>query len=167
MRPQRPAIRPVLQQHYSVVHFAWCRGHIHFTQQNRAHVLFTDESRFHLDNSDGRSRVYHRVDELFDVSCVTEQCLFGRGSIMVWGGISSRGRTALVVVDGTQASDTVTQSYGPMFFHLCSNIMPCCNRITLARMSCGSSPTSPSRTMLMCCPGLQCHQIYCLRARLG
>ena len=93
--------RPVLQQRHRVARFGWCRRHIHFTQQYWARILFTDESRFHLDSSDGRSRVYRRVGERFHHSCVIERCPFGGGSVMVWGGISSRGRTALVIADGT------------------------------------------------------------------
>ena len=58
-------------------------------------------SYVYLDNSDGRSRVYRRVGERFHDSCVIERRPFGGGSVMVWGGILSRGRTALVVVDGT------------------------------------------------------------------
>ena len=32
----------VLQQHHRLAHYAWCRRHIHFTQQDWARVLFTD-----------------------------------------------------------------------------------------------------------------------------
>ena len=97
IRPRRPAIRPVLQPRHRVTRCTWCRKHIYFTQHDWARILFTDESRFHLDSSDGRSRVYRRVGERFHHRCVIER----GGSVMVWGGISSRGRTTLVVVDGT------------------------------------------------------------------
>ena len=98
IRPRRPALRPVLDQRHRVARFAWCRRH--FTQQDWALVLFTDESRFQLDSSDGRSRVYRRVGELFHDSCVIQRRRpFGGGCVMVWGGILSRGRTALVAVD--------------------------------------------------------------------
>ena len=60
-----------------------------------------DEYRFHLDSSDDRSRVYRRVGERCHDSCVIQRRPFGGGSVMVWGGILSRGRTALVVVDST------------------------------------------------------------------
>ena len=96
IRPRGPAIRPVVQQRHRIARFAWCRRHIHFTQQDWARVLFTDESRFHLDSSDGHSRVYRRVGERFHDSCVIQRCSFGG---MWWNLI--RGRTALVVVDGT------------------------------------------------------------------
>ena len=45
--------------------------------------------------------MYRCVDERFHGSCVIERRQFGGGSVMVWGGISFRGRTALVVVDGS------------------------------------------------------------------
>ena len=93
--------RPVLQQRHRVARFAWCRRHIHFMQQDWACIPFTDESRFYLDNSDGHFRVYCRVGKRFHESCVIERRPFGGGSVMVWGGISSRGRTALVIADGT------------------------------------------------------------------
>ena len=99
--PRHPAIHPVLLKCHCVAHFAWCRRRIHFTQQDWAHVLFTYESRFHLDSSNGHSRVYLRVGECFHDSCVIQRRPFGGGSVMVWGGISSHGRTALVVVDST------------------------------------------------------------------
>jgi hypothetical protein len=63
-----------------------------------ANILFTDESRFHLDSSDGRSRVYRRVGARYADACVVRS--LGGGSIMVWGGITERGRTSLVVVAG-------------------------------------------------------------------
>ena len=44
---------------------------------------------------------YRRVGERFHDSCVIQRRPFGGGSVMVWVGILSRGRTALVVVDGT------------------------------------------------------------------
>ena len=69
---------------HRVACFAWCRRHIHFTQQDWARVLFTDEARFHLDSSDDHSKMYRCVGECFHDSL-----------------ISSRGRTAHVVVDGT------------------------------------------------------------------
>jgi hypothetical protein len=63
-----------------------------------ANLLFTDESRFHLDSSDGRSRVYRRVGARYADACVVRS--LGGGSIMVWGGITERGRTSLVAVAG-------------------------------------------------------------------
>ena len=63
-----------------------------------ANILFTYESRLHLDSSDGRSRVYRRVGARYVDACVVRS--FGGCSVMVWGGITERSRTALVVVAG-------------------------------------------------------------------
>ena len=63
-------------------------------------VLFTDESRFHLSHSDGRIRVYRRRGERYVNHCVMEEDRFGGGSVMVWGGITARQRTRLIVVEG-------------------------------------------------------------------
>ena len=54
-----------------------------------------------------------------------------------------------------QASDIVTKSYGLTSFHLCSNVTPRCNRITLTRMSRGLSPTFDSEQCE--CAALACN----------
>ena len=71
-----------------------------FRIQDWPNILFTDESRFHLDRSDGHSRVYRCVGELYANACIIQRQLFGGGSVMVWGGITAHGRTPLVVVAG-------------------------------------------------------------------
>ncbi len=100
IRPRRPAVRPVFLRRHRVARLAWCRRHLRFNRRDWAGILFTDESRIHLDSSDGRSRVYRRVGERFNDACVVERRAFGGGSVMVWGGITSTGRTPLVVIDG-------------------------------------------------------------------
>ena len=100
IRPRRPAIRPALQRRHRVARVAWCRAHLCFTRRDWARILFSDESRFHLDSSDGRSRVYRQVGERCHDNCVVERRLFGGGSIMVWGGITGKARTPLVVING-------------------------------------------------------------------
>ena len=92
IRPQRPAIRPIVLPMHRADRLTWCRHHLRFRRQDWANILFTDESRFHLDSSDCRSRVYRRVGERYAVPCVIQ------GSVMVWRSITERGRTPLVVV---------------------------------------------------------------------
>ena len=89
IRQRRPAVRSVL------LRIAWCRRHLRVNRQDWAGIFITDESRFHLDNSNGRSRVCRRVGERFNDACVVERRAFGGGSVMVWGGITSIGRTPL------------------------------------------------------------------------
>ena len=100
IRPRRPAIRPVLLQRHRQARLAWCRQHLRYRRQDWDGVLFTDESRFHLDGSDGRARVYRRPGERYADACVVQRRAFGGGSVMVWGGITSHGRTQLVIVNG-------------------------------------------------------------------
>ena len=85
IRPRRPAIRPVLQQCHRVARFVGVDD-IYASRNRTGHVFFSRMNR---------SRVYRRVSERFHDSCVIQRRPFGRGSDMVWGGISSRGRTAL------------------------------------------------------------------------
>ena len=117
IRPRRPAIRPVLQQRHRVARFGWCRRHIHFTQQDWACIRFMDESI-----STTATAVPECTVLLVNVSmtsCVIERRPYGGGSVMVWGGISSRGRTAIVVVDGTLTDiryrDEIIQAHGLPF----------------------------------------------------
>ena len=49
IRPQRPAIRPLLLARYLAARLTWCRRHLRFRKQDWANILFTDESRFHLE----------------------------------------------------------------------------------------------------------------------
>ena len=48
IRPQRPAIRPIVLPMHRADRLTWCRHHLRFRRQDWANILFTDESRFHL-----------------------------------------------------------------------------------------------------------------------
>ena len=65
-----------------------------------ASVLFTDESHYVLDMLDRRRRVWRRRGERYANCNVVQHDRYGGGSVMVWGGISVRSRTDLVVIDG-------------------------------------------------------------------
>ena len=64
----------------------WCKRHLRFRSQDWANILFTDE--------------YRCEGECCPDTCVMQHRPFGEDSIMVWGGITERGRTLLVVVTG-------------------------------------------------------------------
>ena len=51
-------------------------------------MLFTDESRFCLDFTDRRQLVWRMPKERFDDLNVAEHDRYGKGSVMVWAGIS-------------------------------------------------------------------------------
>ena len=100
LRPRRPAIRPILTLRHRQARLQWCRHHLRHPLLWWRHVLFTDECRFHLSSSDGRQRVYRRRNERYADPCVVERNRYGGGSVMVWGGITARNRTQLVIIDG-------------------------------------------------------------------
>ncbi|KAI3369840.1 hypothetical protein L3Q82_024422 [Scortum barcoo] len=58
----------------------------------------TDESRFTLSTCDRRDRVWRRRGERSAACNILQHDRFGSGSVMVWGGISLGGRTALHVL---------------------------------------------------------------------
>ncbi|KAI3356298.1 hypothetical protein L3Q82_017193 [Scortum barcoo] len=66
------------------------------TVRNRLHE--GDESRFTLSTCDRRDRVWRRRGESSAACNILQHDRFGSGSVMVWGGISLGGRTALHVL---------------------------------------------------------------------
>lgn len=80
----------------------FAQEHLDWDMEQWGHVLFSDESRFCLRSNDARQRVYRRRGERFIDPAVRERRAFGGGSVMVWGGITLNGRTALhVLPNGT------------------------------------------------------------------
>lgn len=61
-------------------------------------VLFTDELRFNVDFADGKVRVWQRKKERFEPENAIQRDRIR--SVMVWGGISNRGTSEIVVVNG-------------------------------------------------------------------
>ena len=100
IRPRRPAIRPILTHRHRVNRLRWCRNHVRQPRIWWRNVVFTDETRFNISHSDGRQRVYRRLGERYARNCIVERNRFGGGSVMIWGGITARHRTHLVVVQG-------------------------------------------------------------------
>ena len=100
IRARRPYVGPVLTLRHRQARLQWCQNHRQWQARQWNGVLFSDESRFTLEKADGRTRVYRRTGERFTDACVTQVDRFRRGSVMVWGGISHAGKTALVIVRG-------------------------------------------------------------------
>ncbi|KAK7091420.1 hypothetical protein V1264_009103 [Littorina saxatilis] len=100
LRARRPVRGTTLTANHRAARRAWCTQHVRWQRQQWAQVLFTDESRFCLEPADGRIRVWRRREERFAEGAVLEQQRFGGGSVMVWGGISTRLRTPLYHVVG-------------------------------------------------------------------
>ncbi|KAI4904756.1 hypothetical protein NFI96_010311 [Prochilodus magdalenae] len=58
-----------------------------------------DESRFYLSTCDRRDRLWRRRGECYAACNIIQHDRFGGGSVMVWGGISLKGRTDLYRLD--------------------------------------------------------------------
>ena len=98
MRARRPQVGVVLTAQHRAGRLAFAREHQDWQIRHWRPVLFTDESRFTLSTSDRRDRVWRRRGERSAACNILQHDRFGGGSVMVWGGISLGGRTALHVL---------------------------------------------------------------------
>lgn len=98
MRARRPQVGVVLTAQHRAGRLAFAREHQDWQIRHWRPVLFTDESRFTLSTCDRRDRVWRRHGERSAACNILQHDRFGGGSVMVWGGISLGGRTALHVL---------------------------------------------------------------------
>ncbi|KAI3355610.1 hypothetical protein L3Q82_018427 [Scortum barcoo] len=98
MRARRPQVGVVLTAQHRAGRLAFAREHQDWQIRHWRPVLFTDESRFTLSTCDRRDRVWRRRGERSAACNILQHDRFGSGSVMVWGGISLGGRTALHVL---------------------------------------------------------------------
>uniref|UniRef100_A0A673VX21 Transposase Tc1-like domain-containing protein n=1 Tax=Salmo trutta TaxID=8032 RepID=A0A673VX21_SALTR len=98
MRARRPQVGVVLTAQHRAGRLAFAREHQDWQIRHWRPVLFTDESRFTLSTCDRRDRVWRRRGERPAACNILQHDRFGGGSVMVWGGISLGGRTALHVL---------------------------------------------------------------------
>lgn len=101
LRAYRPAIRIPLSPAHKALRVQWCEERATWTRNQWNNVMWSDESRFCLDFHDGRMRVRRMPSERFVEGCMVEHDRYGGGSVMMWGAITARGRTALIRVTGT------------------------------------------------------------------
>uniref|UniRef100_A0A8K9UYV5 Tc1-like transposase DDE domain-containing protein n=1 Tax=Oncorhynchus mykiss TaxID=8022 RepID=A0A8K9UYV5_ONCMY len=91
MRARLPQVGVVLTAQHRAGHLAFAREHQDWQIRHWRPVLFTDESSFTLSTCDRRGE--------HSTACnILQHDRFGGGSVMVWGGISLGGRTALHVL---------------------------------------------------------------------
>uniref|UniRef100_A0AAZ3S4B1 Transposase Tc1-like domain-containing protein n=1 Tax=Oncorhynchus tshawytscha TaxID=74940 RepID=A0AAZ3S4B1_ONCTS len=100
----RNRLHEVLTAQHHAGCLAFAREHQDWQICHWRPVLFTDESRFTLITCDRHDRVWRRCGERSAACNILQHDLFGGGSVMVWGGISLGGRTALHVL----ARDSLT-----------------------------------------------------------
>ena len=93
-KPQLSPRHRALSHQYFRRHFRWKRG-------QWSHVLFSNESRFCLRKIDGLIRVWRRRGEMHLEPNVQPTTAYNGGSVLVKAGISTNGKTDLVVVSST------------------------------------------------------------------
>uniref|UniRef100_A0A8C5QEN2 Transposase n=1 Tax=Leptobrachium leishanense TaxID=445787 RepID=A0A8C5QEN2_9ANUR len=123
MRTRRPQMGVVLTAQHRAGRLAFAREHQDWQLRHWHPVLFTDESRFTLSTCDRRDRVWRsRGERSADCNIIQHD----RFDIMVWGGISLGGRTALHVL--ARGSLTAIRPYagavGPGFLLMQDNARP-------------------------------------------
>ena len=102
---RRPSVRVPLTRQHVQDRLDFARTHVRWTVHDWTPVLFTDESRFCLDFTDKCQLVWRMSKEQFHYLNVAEHDRYGKGSVMVWAGISAKGNTDLYVVEnGTLAA---------------------------------------------------------------
>ena len=105
LRIRRPNVGLPLNRARRARRMAWVTAQAprRFPIRQWRRVFFTDESRSTLFRSDGRRRLYRRRRERFADACIFERDRYGRGSVIVWGGILHGVKSPLIVVPGNLA----------------------------------------------------------------
>ena len=102
---KKPKLLPVHRQ----ARLVFGRRHIRWSRRRWGNVLFTDESHVNLSWADGRRRVWRRRNKDIEDAGVQEVEAFGGGGLLVWGGISTNGKTELVVMNGNMNAQRYIQ----------------------------------------------------------
>ena len=69
----------------------YAEAHVVWRDQDWERVHFSDESKFNFLGSDGRQFVRRVAGNRLNPKCVIKSAKFIRGTVMVWGMISSEG----------------------------------------------------------------------------
>ena len=99
-RPMK--VRPHLTADHKKRRLLWAREHDFVPSSRWRRTVFTDEKRFCLDGPDGSACFW--ADRRVDTDIFTKRAR-GGGGVMVWAGISWKGKTSLVVVNGNLNSE--------------------------------------------------------------
>ena len=100
LHARRLVKRALLTARHREARLNWARQHVRWTRRQWSSVLFTDEVRICLRHTDGRRRVWRRRGEAHAEVCVQPVVFYGGGSVMAWAGISTNGKTDLIIIDG-------------------------------------------------------------------
>lgn len=96
---------PVLSDRHKTARIEWAEKHVLFSTSEWDRVIFSDEKKFNLDGPDGFKYYWH---DLRKEEVVYSRRQSGGGSLMIWAGICTSGKTELAFLNGNQnASDYI------------------------------------------------------------
>ena len=95
---RRPAKKSRLIDRHKRARLDYATRYRRYTQRQWSNVIFSDESSFPLEKQDMMKRVYRRVGERFADACLPT--VQDKRSVMVWGAISVRGKSDLIITQG-------------------------------------------------------------------
>ncbi len=119
MNWEKPKVRPALTKRVIDLRFTWAEKMLNKSEVFWRKTLFTDERRFTSDGSDGISHYWQ--DNRLPPSIFSKRAR-GGGGLMVWAGISWRGKTELRFISGNMDAmghTTMLESVLPPFIEDC------------------------------------------------
>ena len=97
---RNPVRVPGLTDAHKVNRLDFGNTYVRWNRRQWSKVGFSDESRYCVKHVDGRVKVWRRTGERYEDMCMQEVDQFGGGSVMVWGMMTTQGRSELVEVAG-------------------------------------------------------------------
>ena len=89
---------PVLTKVHKSSRVAFSKARVNKNELNDI-TIYSDEKRFNLDGPDGLNHYWHDLRGEQEVAMSRQN---GGGGVMVWGGISRKGKTTLAILEGKQ-----------------------------------------------------------------
>jgi transposase len=109
---------PQLLQRHKSARVAWVERHLR-DRTDWSRVIFSDEKKFNLDGPDGCKYYWH---DLRKEKKVVWSRHSGGGSLMVWGAISSLGKTQLAILSGNQDAAGYQETLETHLMELSDNV---------------------------------------------
>lgn len=119
-------VKPYLSAKHKAARLEFAKHYAAWTVDDWKRVIWTDESTFEIGKPYRKVRVWRKVAEKYDASCLAPSFKSGRSSVMVWGGFIPGHKLKLVIMEpGRRNSENFIEqvyekSLGP-FLHDYSN----------------------------------------------
>lgn len=100
-----PRKKPLISKKNRILRLKFARDHISKPLEFWNTILWSDESKYNIYGSDGRIKVWRKVGEEMDLSCILPTVKFGGGSVMVWGCMAASGAGKLEFIEGIMVKE--------------------------------------------------------------